>query len=202
MKKTTKFIIIALIVAVLCGVGVYVEMLYNVGIVDKRPASYENVYAVGKDIKIYTDELQEIVDRDRTTNPNFDEASSKENALNYLVRRETLYQAAVDKGYSVTDKEAQDYVDKQIEAFSPSSNAVNYGDFEAFLKGTGMTLEEYWQSQYDTLRKELVTSKYLEKLRTDFLMKTKSKDPQAAWQEEYDKMTKKLIDKQKVRVLE
>lgn len=199
MKKTTKFIIIALIVAVLCGVGVYDEMLYNVGIVDKRPASYENVYAVGKDIKIYTDDLQKIVNNYRINDSNFDEATATENALNYLVRRETLYQAAVDKGYSVTDKEAQDYVDKQIEA---SSNASNYGDFEAFLKSTGMTLEEYWQSQYDTLRKELVTSKYLEKLRTDFLMNIKSENPQAAWQEELDKMAKKLIDKQKVRVLE
>ncbi len=178
------------------------QVFYNIGIIDKQPVDYKNVYAIGKDIVIYSDELQKIVDKYRISDPNFDEAASKEKAYNYLLRREVEYQAAIDKGYTVTDEEIQDYVNKQIEWSKKSEQAGGADEFSAFLQGAGMSMEEYWQSQYDVLGKELLASKYFEGVYKDFLSQTKSEDPYEAWRKELDSIVQELINEQDVKILE
>ncbi|MDR0325153.1 MAG: hypothetical protein LBI19_03540, partial [Oscillospiraceae bacterium] len=83
---------------------------------------------------------------------------SERDAENFIIRRETLYAVALSEGYAVSDEEANEYIQLQIDM---SSKADNLDNFNEYLAGYGMSLEEYWKSQSETLRKELLYSKYL-----------------------------------------
>jgi len=220
MKKVVKIICITIVAVLLVSIGLYAyavtgqtedennpasklyKICYNIGLVDKRPICEQNIYAKGKDITIYTDELNKIAEKHKISDPTLSDEDATKRAFDYLVRRDSLYQAAVDKGYTVTDKEVQEYVNKQIESTKKARESGGTSDFDVFLKGVGMTEEEYWQSQYDVLKKELVTTKYLEPIRSDFLANSKDKDPYKAWNEELDKIADKHIKEQDVKILD
>ena len=219
MKKILKVGSLVLVIAILAGIGFSAyaasgkpkdsnsfegklqQVFYNIGMVEKQPVDYKNVYAIGEDIVIYNDELQKIVDKYRISDSDFDEETSKEEAYNYLLKREAKYQAAVDKGYTVTDEEIQDYVNKQIEESRKAVDSGGGDEFSAFLQGAGMSIEEYWQTQYDVLGKELLASKYFEKVHAEFLSTTKSENPDEEWKKYLDNMLEEIIDEQNVKIL-
>ena len=70
-------------------------------------------------------------------------------ALDQLTVKNTVYNYAVGQGYQVTGE----YIDNLIAVQkSDMAKASNSGDFKAFLSGVGMTEDEYWESQRETMK--------------------------------------------------
>ena len=84
---------------------------------------------------------------------------SREDAVDSIARRETLYLTALREGYTVSDEEIDEFVQLQIDM---SSKASNLDIFNEYLIGYGMSLEEYWRDQRDKLTKDLLASRYLD----------------------------------------
>jgi hypothetical protein len=87
----------------------------------------------------------------------YDEEEAKSKAKEYLMKREELYQKAVDAGYSVTDEEVEEYLDSLKELIYSSEDgeeqlaiSMNYFEDE----------DEYWDYEFLVYQKNLVIQKY------------------------------------------
>lgn len=129
------------------------------------------VVARGNNIEIKNPEVDRIVAGYEMLNS----PKGKADAIDFLAKRVALEAEAIRQGYTVTEEEVQDYINLQLEM---GKNASNYHEFAEFLEGAQMTAEEYWQSQHDILRQELIYGQML-------------KDLKAQWsqQETYSDMT-------------
>ena len=84
---------------------------------------------------------------------------SRQDAVDAIVRRETLYLTALREGYTVSDEEIDAHVQLQIDS---SSKAQNSDIFNEYFIGYGKSLEEYWKDQRDMLAKDLLAGRYME----------------------------------------
>lgn len=158
----TKYRCIA--AAVLCGIAVLSlaygnadknnpqSVYYQYGEIEKEygvnKASASDETAVeAKDFTIQKSELDALTKENILAGHDEKEAYSM--ALDQLTAKYTVYNYAVGQGYQVTDK----YIDNLIAVQkSDMAKASNSGDFKAFLSGAGMTEDEYWESQRETMR--------------------------------------------------
>lgn len=170
MKK--RRLIILLIVALLLvtsaiaavalsSPGSVSEILYQAGLIDREllnsgTKSFESdaIMAKGEHISISRLEAETIAQKHALTG-----SGGLDEAVEYLVQRETLYYHAQQSGLDASEQEVRDLIDVQKKS---SKEAVNYSDFEQYLNGLGMTADEYWDSQFENLKKGLVISKYLD----------------------------------------
>lgn len=120
--------------------------------------------------------------------------NSADSAKDYLLKREAMYQLAVQNGCTVTDQEVADYMDSIKASFQ---EAENYDDFQAFLDGAEMTMDEYWDSQYEVLKKELVVNQYVQPFQQALWenanVEAGTEEAQRLWQEEYDRMAENYL---------
>lgn len=120
--------------------------------------------------------------------------NSADLAKDYLLKREAMYQIALQNGCTVTDQEVADYIDSIKTSFQ---KAENYDDFQAFLDGADMTIDEYWDSQYEVLKKELVVNQYVQPLQQALWenanIEAGTEEAQQLWQEEYDRIAENYI---------
>ena len=72
--------------------------------------------------------------------------------------REMLYIEALSNGFTASHEEIEDLINFNIEGIRSSPIA---GIFMRDLTSLGMTLEEYWEAQYDDLKHEIAISKHL-----------------------------------------
>jgi|GEM_PF-1341102 len=111
----------------------------------------------GEQIVIYKGDYDAVTRE--LINIGVEEKQAKSDAEKMLLRKEALYILARNKGIEVSDQEVLDVikVNKQ-----QSKKASNYDTFVTFLDGADMTLGEYWDSQFDSLKKSMTVSKYKE----------------------------------------
>lgn len=114
--------------------------------------------------------------------------------MQYIVRRSVYFQA-VSEGYLASDEAVQQDIDYTREA---SKSADNAEDYYEFIKGTGMTEDEYWASMFDTRKMLITLENYAEAKRTAFLADGHTQDDEAAWQAYCFDLTQKAIDAQEI----
>jgi len=85
--------------------------------------------------------------------------NSRGRAIEFLLRREVLYNEALSRGFYSDNAEVMYWVNLNIEMARAADNFESV--FMVFLEGVGMTDEEYWNSQADVFRKELTISKFI-----------------------------------------
>jgi hypothetical protein len=73
--------------------------------------------------------------------------------------REILYNEALSQGFTASHEEIRDLMDFNIEHIR--SAPFYEGFYSQELESIGLTLEEYWESQYDVLKHEVTIIKYL-----------------------------------------
>lgn len=159
--------------------------------------SGNEIYAKGKTIRINRKEVEIITARYALEgNENGEEAAYK-----YLVRREALHQIAVKNGYTVSQQEAQEYVNGIKEDFESMSDTI----FSAYLEGMGMSVSDYWDSQYEILKNELLTDKYLKVEKEKYAKAHKivewTPEEWAGWQKFLDNMAQQYINSDDVKKL-
>lgn len=165
-------------------------------IMNQKMAGNE-IYAKGKTIRINRKEVEIITARYALEgNENGEEAAYK-----YLVRREALHQIAVKNGYTVSQQEAQEYVNGIKEDFESMSDTI----FSAYLEGMGMSVSDYWDSQYEILKNELLTDKYLKVEKEKYAKAHKivewTPEEWAGWQKFLDNMAQQYINSDDVKKL-
>ncbi|MCL2019873.1 MAG: hypothetical protein FWG70_08970 [Oscillospiraceae bacterium] len=153
----------------------------------------------GNDFVIYESEVNKREEQYRLTG----EENGRELAISFLLKREALYSEALRQGYNADDKEIRDLINLNIEL---SASASNYEEhLLPFLKGLGMTNEEYWESQYDVLKKDLVISKYIQPQREAFFelnQNRDSKDIYDDWTIYMQNLVDELIEGQNLQFFE
>lgn len=169
MKKFVLIIIIFIVC--LCMPSVYAEnnsdnldLIKKIGQCERPLTDSEkgNIILHGDSISVFEGELQQVAERNKLTGNDNAEKRAKE----YLLHREALYQKALAAGYNVTDDEVYAMIEKQKNDYHTVD--LNPEDVNAYFEGMGMTIDEYWDSQFDNLKKEMITNKYVSSQKAKF----------------------------------
>jgi len=163
MKKKSVVVIVVLCCIALIGtVGVFAanlniaNTLYIIGLIEREhldSASDSNVFVVTPDFVIYEYQIAMLEEPSRFLGA----SDARERAIGILMDREIMYTEALNRGFFVSSGEVMDYINFQIETMRL---AENLEEFSYFFRGIGMSLEEYWESQYDVLKRELVIERF------------------------------------------
>jgi len=186
------FICVLFIIAVAILASDAHSLFFKWGKLEKQEAiSYSDSLAFqGDTIAVSKQELDLLTRRQELQGDD----NSADSAKEYLLKREAMYQLALQNGCIVTDQEVADYIDSIKTSFQ---KAENYDDFQAFLDGTDMTMDEYWDSQYEVLKKELVVNQYVQPLQQALWenadVEAGTEEAQRLWREEYDRMAENYI---------
>lgn len=212
MKKHITYILLVLVAALAASmiIAAYspsdsiLNILYRAGQIDKTflardgPSSSDSdeIIVKGENINVMYLEAETIAQKHSLMG-----SGGLDEAIEYLVRRETLYYHAQQNGFSASEHEIQDMIDVQKNA---SKKAANLSEFEQYLKGLGMSVDEYWDSQYENLKKDIVIGKYIERERSNFaqrngLLDMNSPESIELWKTEYDALCNKLIKAENIK---
>ena len=190
-----KKIIIAIIIALaLAGVGTGIAFganrffsnnnFFEAGRAEKEMldsrGQADSVYIKSESFSIYKDEIDKIEEQYRIAGVD----NGRELAIESLIRRETLYAEAVKNGFYATESEVREKLDYYLELTQKGENFES--DVMPFLAGAEMTHEEYWESQYDVVEKEIVTGKYYDSLRENFFAQNNYPDNSSRIQKAVD----------------
>lgn len=123
--------------------------------------SERTVVAKGKNITILKSDLDYYVKLAKLSNDNCDfDIESRE--LQYLIKRETLFNKAKSKGFLCNKREVSSYIAEQKKLVH---NANSYDDFCKYLNNVGFKENDYWTEQSKQVRKDLSISNYLNSIK-------------------------------------
>lgn len=114
----------------------------------------DHILIKGKNICVYQDEVDRIAQKYAAGGIE----NGEELAISYILRREALYHAGIEEGFAVTETEIQAMIQQNEEM---AQGAMGREYFDEYLKTAGMTEHEYWVSQAEQFKKEIVIEKYL-----------------------------------------
>lgn len=120
---------------------------------------------VGEHIEISREELDRLAKSGALADG--DEQAAREDAVRSIAVREVLCYRAEQAGLANHDEDYFQWLKEYRESIEGTSN---YADFETYIKGTGLSTEEYWESlREDTaMRKEYYAELYAGQLKEDF----------------------------------
>ncbi|XCP83817.1 hypothetical protein ABXS75_12125 [Roseburia hominis] len=130
------------------------SQIHSVQLSDKESIEWEK-----NGIVVYSEEVDRIEKFYRLGKCSGD---TREMAVNHIIEREALYEAAVNKGFVVTDEEVDEGIRIQNELLEDSV------EFKQFLKGYGASAITYWQEHFEALRKEISINRYLSYRKIEF----------------------------------
>ena len=93
------------------------------------------------------------------------ETEAKEKSVNFYLKREAMYQKAIQEGYDVTEQEISDYLEYLKEFLN---SAENQEDFQEVMFQFDSE-EEYWQYEFEVYKKDLPIINYTEALQKEFI---------------------------------
>ncbi len=120
---------------------------------------------------------------------------AKDKAVKIVIEKKALYHAATVAGYTVSDEYVQKQIDENRKAVESS---YNRDDYETFLQGLGMTSEEYWDSQFETLKIYGTISNHKEALKNEYL---DAGEPADGWDTYYDNYKKSVIKEEDITII-
>lgn len=162
-----------------------------------------DLYLRARDFTVGEKELERAAETYRVGGHGEDEA--KKLAEELLVEKYTAYHLAVEGGFEKSDEEISALVEEQKKIFEQSATFENGESYEEFLKAAGMTSEEYWDSQFETMKiyetigawKTSVKDKFREEHPDLYGEKWDS-----AWEKYYSDLMQQAIGEQKIEVVE
>lgn len=159
----------------------------------------EEIAVKGTDFVIYKTEVDAVVARNELLGT----GKSREDVIQPLIEREVLYAYALKNGYDATDEEVYVQLEQLIADYK---QAANSSDVKSLIEGTGLTEEEYWQSQFEITKKIVVLNKFAE----DFTEKFESENDVTSMdsQERYTlereamkKLTQELVEAENCEIM-
>jgi len=165
------------------------EMFFKIGQIEREMLDKSKTLALEDDVYLETDDfiIRKSMIEARTEQSDISgllRGDSEETSVKYQLKHETLYAEAIKQGFTVTEEEVRNLLNSEIEN---SRNSVNFDEVtKPFLEGMRKTLEEYWETQYDMRKQEIVISKYYDSLRETFYFEN--------GYENYDETLKEVFD--------
>lgn len=138
----------------------YIETLSVDGLSDNQKKEYLNrddVYAVGNNIVISKEEVQQYTDF--YLHDGESEADAHQLAVKDAMERNALYVAAIQNGFSVTDEEIQEWLTQLRTMLENDTTGV----YQAALDGFDSE-EAYWAYEYEVYRVDLPIQNYVSSL--------------------------------------
>jgi hypothetical protein len=142
------------------------------------------VVATVSNIKIFKSEVNSVVENNKAAGI----TKSYDDALKVVVRKDALYAESLKNGFTLSDSELQKTLDN---AKAMTKNASNYDVFLQYLKGEGITEQQYWDGQKDFYLKAYTTQKWLDSVRSS---DAKYKDD-ATWNTYYTQLSNDIVNK-------
>ncbi len=175
----------------------YAESLQTPSLEQSTEQDADEPAITGKDFTVTRHVFQNMVAQNQHSGMEPQEAEQYA-LMQYIVRRSVYFQA-VSEGFLASDEAVQQDIDYTKEA---SKSADNAEDYYEFIKGTGMTEDEYWASMFDTRKMLITLENYAEAKRTAFLANGHTQDDEAAWQAYCLDLTQQAIDAQEITLAE
>ena len=150
-----------------------------------------------KQAVLYVEEREALYD---TFGMSAEEA--RKQAILYVEEREALYQQAIEAGYTVTDQEVYDYLEK-LKVFIKQSD--NKEDAMAIIEQFDSE-EDYWNYEFEVYKKDLPIQKYMAAKEKEF----KEVAPQAKsineieeeWQDYYEQIKAQAVENEEFKVVD
>lgn len=160
----------------------------------------EMIYARGKNGVITNKEVEQAIMFYTTFGMNQEDA--RKQAVLYVEEREALYQQAIEAGYTVTDQEVYDYLEK-LKVFIEQSD--NKEDAMAIIEQFDSE-EDYWNYEFEVYKKDLPIQKYMAAKEKEF----KEVAPQAKsineieeeWQDYYEQIKAQAVENEEFKVVD
>jgi len=131
---------------------------------------------------------QFIIVRDQDTSAAETSAAETE-AIQYMEKREALYQAAIKNGFTVTDEEIKSYLDELKKTLE---QADNKDDVLAIISKFDSE-EAYWAFEYTVYQKDLPIQKYVASLEQEYY-KENTTSSDADWVNYFEKLKTQLAE--------
>jgi hypothetical protein len=189
-KNYVKLILLVLSIIVLSGVAAATlssddNQYYKWGVLLKQHAeSVPNSDEIIVEAKNFTISQKEVSDSaaEWELNSGYSKEEAKKTAKANLIAKYSVYYYAKENGYEVADEHIKSVIQKMKEDVKKASNR---SVFEAFLKGIEMTIDEYFDSQYENILMYETIANFKQACFTDF---SKELDPSQYSQQEYYNM--------------
>ena len=207
MKKKIQALCASLFMGILlfmAGVQTFAEPSYTSKFSDWGNLLKENgnemIYARGKNGVITNKEVEQAMMFYTTFGMNQEDA--RKQAVLYVEEREALYQQAIEAGYTVTDQEVYDYLEK-LKVFIEQSD--NKEDAMAIIEQFDSE-EDYWNYEFEVYKKDLPIQKYMAAKEKEF----KEVAPQAKsineieeeWQDYYEQIKAQAVENEEFKVVD
>ena len=212
MKKKIQALCASFFMGILflmVGIPILAEPSYETKFSDwgnllKQYANDENgnemIYARGKNGVITNKEVEQAMMFYTTFGMNQEDA--RKQAVLYVEEREALYQQAIEAGYTVTDQEVYDYLEK-LKVFIKQSD--NKEDAMAIIEQFDSE-EDYWNYEFEVQKKDLPIQKYMAAKEKEF----KEVAPQAKsineieeeWQDYYEQIKAQAVENEEFKVVD
>ena len=126
-----------------------------------------------------------------------DREQAKEEAIKYAMKREALYEEAINNGYTVTDEEVRAYLEELKEVINSADNKE-----EALQVIKAFDSEkEYWDFEFEVYKKDLPIQKYVESLEVMYKAKDAKLSEQTV-QTDYEEDFNSFFEKYKEKLAE
>ena len=156
-----------------------------------KEVATNDIYMVGKKVLITKSEM-ELAQKFYEISGSDKETAQKE-AEQYQKQENALYAKALEKGYTVTDEEVQEYLKTLKQTLS---QAENHADIENVIKAYGSE-DEYWKYMFKVYQKDLPIQKYVSALEDDYAQKMNmdktSEEFQEYWNTKFEEIKADLV---------
>ncbi len=129
----------------------------------------------------------------------YSDDDARTEAINYLLKREALYQEAIKAGYAATDEEVWAYLDELKEILKNADNkevaeeAMSVFDSE----------DDYWAFEFTVYQKNLPIQNYVKTLETQYREKqNNSESAEQTWEDYFEQYKEKLIENRPYEIVE
>lgn len=182
MKK--KIYIPLIIVLILCiiGIGAYASKDDNISLAEwgrylsgkitqgqnseamiNSDVNSDEVYMAGRTVNITHQDIE--MAKTYYMIGGKDESEARRLAVDYVQERNSLYAAAVENGYSITNSELEEYINELKNIVSEADNKDEiYAIIDQFD-----TEDDYWDFEKEVYRIDLVIQKYVADLEKDYI---------------------------------
>lgn len=168
--------------------------LFSESLSIKETADKGDFAIKGKDFVVCKDEFNNLVEQNMLSSKAKSEAVKL--TLGQFIIKRSLYYAALEVGCSTDETKINSEIEANKEAIRAASN---YSDFLAYLDGAGMTEDEYWASQFDSIELHGVIGQYVDAMRAKF-EKDNSLTTANAWVQYYYELTKAAVAAQRLEL--
>ncbi len=158
----------------------------------------DNTYAVGKNIAISNEEIQQYADF--YTNEGYSEEEAYAAARKDAEERNALYVEAMKNGYSVTDDEVYEWLDELRAGLEEDTTGVYQAAMEGFESE-----EAYWDFEFEVYKIDLPIQKYVSAKEQEFYKNnpeaSETDIPYNSWHDAFEELKEELASAQNFQVL-